>query len=281
MKRSEFISDPNVLNLTKFIANKWNNGLDFNLVLYKKGQQNTIIKISSLKDAYEKYFWESTINTSIKMPDKIKLDCGNFIDSLYLLNFAKSKMLTSGNNLSNEKDIKEATEIVFKWGGVYKKGNKDKVEGDFNFKENYQRAIDIWKEILNEKMDIKPIKNIPCNAAFTKVYSLILDSFIIYDSRVATALAYLINKCFNNKIPYCLKLFIPSSNIKEKDKRKVNEFFKPTYQDSSKHFYSNIKASLILSESIKEINRYDSSVKLEQLGSALFMIGYDIRNKNM
>ena len=60
------------------------------------------------------------------------------------------------------------------------------------------------------------------------------------------------------------------------ERRIVNSSFLPTNQNNSRHFYSNVIASLLLSESLKLIPNNDNIVKLRDLEASLFMMGYDV-----
>ena len=87
----------------------------------------------------------------------------------------------------------------------------------------------------------------------------------------------MIELCFGNNIPEILKIYIPASKVADKTKRHVNNAFRSTYQNDSKHFYSNVISSLLVKQTLKLIIEFDPSVKLRDLEAALFMIGYDIR----
>jgi hypothetical protein len=111
--------------------------------------------------------------------------------------------------------------------------------------------------------------------------SLILYDFIIYDSRVSVALAYIIQNSFTiEEVPDYLKLFIPPS-YDQNNKRLVSPIFKSTNSNKKRHFFSNVISNLILKSVAAKINlgkQEPDKVTLRDIEAALFMIGYDIRN---
>lgn len=281
MTKKEFINDPDVIKFIIFLAKIWNDDFSFNMGIKAKGKPARYRQIASLKDAYKNYFWQYSIKDSPSLPKYIKTKCHTLENSNEVLDYCKNKLIVNGQLNDNEEELKEASVKILEWGGVTK-GNKKKVEDrNFSLINTYQDVLDEWSNInQNNQKHFSPKSNVtfPCNAGFTKIYSLLLENFIIYDSRVSVALAFLLEVCFGNNIPNSLELFIPSSQITEKEKRAVNPFFKSTNQDAKRHFNSNVKCSLLLSEVVEIIKKEDSSINLRQIESSLFMIGYDIRN---
>jgi len=281
MNKQEFINNPDVKVFIVFLANQWKDKFDFKLGIKEKGKTPKYKKIGAIKEAFENYFWEYSVKTTLNVPKEIQLKGSSLEKSEQVLEYCKSKLKIGGKLNPLEQEIREASEIILKWGGVFIKGNKDKVEDrNFDIVRTYQNVLNEWEQInQNQKAFYSEMPlSFPSNAGFTKIYSLLLDDYIIYDSRVSVALAYLLETCFNNKIPDSLNLFIPSSKIVEQEKRKVSPFFKSTHQKDSRHFYSNVKTSLLLSEVVDLIRKEDSEINIRQIEAALFMIGYDIRN---
>lgn len=281
MNKQEFISNPDVQKFITFLSKKWDGEFDFKIGIKGKGASPVrYVQISSIRAAYQNYNWSYSIVTSLDTPHSLPLKGNSFEKSSEVLDYCKSKLLVDGQLSKNDSEIREASEIVLKWGGVYSYGNKDCVENkEYDLSSAFVKATNKWKEVnseINGELNLTDNIDFTSNGGFTKIYSLILEDFVIYDSRVATALAYLIDKCFNGVIPESLNLFIPTSRVADSSKRKVNTFFKSTNQNNAKHFYSSVKTSFILSETLKQIN--DSSLSLRQIEAALFMIGYDIRN---
>ncbi len=275
-----FLDDNNVKEFIKFIASKWESGLDFEVGIKHRGKKAVYKYTTNLKEVFETYSWQYSIKTELEIPNEIEKTGFTLTDSEKVLDFSKSKLLVNGKINPNLIDLKNATEITLKWGGVFAKGNKNKVTDiSYDLKKDYEEVLKKWGDI-NEYNDVFGPKDnfeFTSNAGFTKIYSLLLSDFVIYDSRVSVALAYLMEICFGEEIPEILRIYIPDSKVADKTKRKVNKLFKSTYQKDSKHFYSNVIASILLNQTLKLINESDNSVKLRDLEAALFMIGYDIR----
>ena len=280
INKKYFLDDNNVKEFIKFFAAKWESGLDFEVGIKHKGKKAIYKYTTNLKEAFETYAWQYSIKTELEIPDEMEKTGFTLSDSEKVLNFAKSILLVDGEINSNLLDLKNATEITLKWGGVFTKGNKNKITDiSYDLKKDYEEVLKKWKDINENNAFFCSKDNLEftSNAGFTKIYSLILSNFIIYDSRVSVALAYLIELCFGNNIPEILKIYIPASKVADKTKRHVNNAFRSTYQNDSKHFYSNVISSLLVKQTLKLIIEFDPSVKLRDLEAALFMIGYDIR----
>ena len=280
VNKEDFLKDDKVKEFIKFIAAKWESGLDFEVGIKHKGKKAIYKYTTNLKEVFETYSWQYSINTELEIPYGIEKTGFTLMDSEKVLDFSKSKLLVNGKINPNLIDLKDATEITLKWGGVFTKGNKNKVTDiSYDLKKDYEEVLKKWKEINDNNSVFSPKDNLEftSNAGFTKIYSLLLSDFVIYDSRVSVALAYLIEICFGEAIPEILRIYIPDSQVADKTKRQVNTAFKSTYQKDSKHFYSNVISSILLKQTLKLINENDTSVKLRDLEAALFMIGYDIR----
>lgn len=282
MKKQDFLNDFDVIRFINFLAEKWQNGLDFNVGIKHRGRPVKYIHANNLEEILNTYFWQYSIKTELEIPDEIGKAGFSLFESEKVLNYSKNKLIIYEGINPNLIDLRNATEITLKWGGVFTKGNKNKVTDiSYDLKKDYDEVLKKWKDI-NENNAVFSSKDnfeFTSNAGFTKIYSLILLDFVIYDSRVSVALAYLIEQCFGKDIPEILRIYIPDSKVADKTKRKVNNFFKSTYQKDSKHFYSNVISSIILKESLTCIN--DPSVKLRDLEAALFMMGYDIRTNEL
>jgi hypothetical protein len=127
------------------------------------------------------------------------------------------------------------------------------------------------------------------NAGMSKVYSLILDQFIIYDSRVAGAVAWFVCEwCGTARIPdllafACLPAKEHPKAMRRKRRNPCNEFFPSVYSRPHLHAHWNLRASWVLAESLRLAalkmpgNAFAMSANpLRALEAALFMWGYDL-----
>lgn len=248
------------------INNAWianNNGVNWNC--------------TSIFDAYQKYHWGRKycdFNSNSAILDTLK-KVGEF------------GLLQNNNDI-----IKMYCSLVFDWGGV---------RGNDNYVNNYgpnNGFLDILSEISFGINNLNPIvfndnvtfPNIKLNAGFTKVYSLLIKDFIIYDSRVAKALCKLISEFFalknqigNNNVDPLLALKIPRGRRDEGGNLIFNNRFSfQLFNDNNNyHQVSNIRASWILKEVLRvspnsQFNQLPNDQNLRALEAALFMIGYNI-----
>lgn len=131
------------------------------------------------------------------------------------------------------------------------------------------------------------------NAGMTKVYSLICDNFIIYDSRVAAALGWLVMKhCSERKLtslPEGLRFpWAPAKEAqntaapKNRDPGIESEFKFPRLRRGHHHALWNMRASWVLSKALAHPSAQGSRFHqgsgnpLRKLEMGLFMIGYDL-----
>jgi hypothetical protein len=138
------------------------------------------------------------------------------------------------------------------------------------------------------------VSQLRSNAGFTKIYSLLFDDFIIYDSRVAAALGMLVVRyCQDSKrrdVPEDLCFAVMSGQSKALRNPSTLEFrFNKCPSTGSaqwcEHIWSNVRANWILSTAVRETAFakavHDDSqtfpvTPLRALEAALFMIGYDL-----
>jgi len=82
-----------------------------------------------------------------------------------------------------------AVAAVLHWGGVYtKRGNRGWLIA------NHANLLAVIQAVVRDHSkgdDTSAVSRLRFNSGMTKVYSLLIDDFIIYDSRVAAALAWL------------------------------------------------------------------------------------------
>jgi hypothetical protein len=232
---------------------------------------------TSIFDAYQKYHWGKKycdFNSNSAILDTLK-------------KVGESGLLRNNNDI-----IKMYCLLVFDWGGV---------RGNDNYVNNYgpnNGFLDILNEISFGINNLNPIvfndnvtfPNIKLNAGFTKVYSLLIKDFIIYDSRVAKALCKLISEFFalknqlgNNNVDPLLALKIPRGRRDEGGNLIFNNRFSfQLFNDNNNyHQVSNIRASWILKEVLRvspnsQFNQLPNDQNLRAIEAALFMIGYNI-----
>ena len=123
----------------------------------------------------------------------------------------------------------------------------------------------------------------PMNSGFSKLYSLLVDGFPIYDSRVACALASLVRlfceetgrEC--EEVPPPLAFGIPSSQAKVNRNPSCGQLDFPKI-DGNPHGYaqSNVMAAWLLAALSAQPPFSDEQEPQRALQSAMFMIGYEV-----
>lgn len=271
LTKQSFLENDKVQHFCNYVAKIWTS--DFDFYLNKgRGKKSDIVSIRSLQEALNNYCWRYTIK-STSLTHDAPASSMLYQDSGKVLEVAKT-MLRAGDDNS----LRAGARLILEWGGVTP-GNTDRVNKD-SFPTDIENVKRYWQAVNTTDVPIGYKKGIGIhsNAGFSKIYSSLLDDFIIYDSRVAIALAYIIERCFQDPIPPHLAIFLPPSRKADLNKVKVHSTFKPINGSSEKHLYSNIIASWIISTALQQIKTATPDVTHRDIEAALFMVGNDTRN---
>ena len=241
-----------------------------------------------LFDAFEKYEWK------FKELNKIKINEGKtFTENEAALNKIQFLLKESIKNKNQDMTYDICCDIMH-WGGV-QYGNVKWLTI------NKKNLIDILKNtsiafmqdnLLEENINSKQLR---FNAGMTKIYSLLVPNFIIYDSRVAASLAWAARNYSASsqlkEIPDELKF--PVTNPKESTTTKYKKirnpsehpYHFPALRPGSFHAKWNMKTNWILEKTIHFLDMKIFKAKkirnpMRALESALFMLGYDLSNNN-
>lgn len=182
----------------------------------------------------------------------------------------------------------EATRIwstaVMGWGGVMNGNAKwlnENVDG-------LAAHISDVRDILDLQDDadavLKPIHRF--NAGMTKVYSLLCSRFIIYDSRVAAALAWFVLRWCRelglSQVPELLAFpCLPAKQAVNARLKKVRNpstasLCFPALIGATEHAKWNLRASWVLDAALARAGETRFGDNLRALEAALFMWGYDL-----
>jgi len=208
------------------------------------------------------------------------------------------------------KKLLKASQQVFVWGGVAgpKEKKVTKTTGNYlwleetfpmgqGLRDAYEKAYSIF---FSERPNLSEIgkdgiQKVRSNAGFTKIYSLLFDDFIIYDSRVAATLGLFVVKFCSAKkytaVPDELNFgWMPpkeskkTTSPKKRDASVANASYDfDRANTEAKHAWSNIRANWIFSRLFEECPNVspfsalpNKQARLRALESAFFMIGYDL-----
>lgn len=256
MTKEEFLNNPDVSKFIQWFCNKLSN---FPHSYYNHREKKDWC-CASFYEACEKYSWANH----------------GWEDTQKTLDSLSIHLKESINNTNNAACEKICCDIL-KWGGVLR-GNQTKLK-EINNKEclcaYLAKANDFFRRNYIENIE----EGIIMNSGFTKIYSLYINDFIIYDSRVGAALCYMVKLyCEEQKlkeIPEQLKFAYGNSRNSKVNRNPNNEIYKFPLLDRGKiHIECNIKANWLLKEVLNvPICKFKD---LRSLEAALFMIGYKI-----
>lgn len=266
MNKNEYLDSPDVRNFINWFAKAIvDEGIAHS---YLQLKPKKYFRFNGLQDALAQYYWKRR----------------NFTSTVNLLNELKAQIRNGWGN-SSYTDVVTGAQRLMKWGGT---------EGNNKWFEQASSIESIKSDIHSlEGENICLVKISRFNSGLTKFYSLLLNDFIIYDSRVAAALQWFILKwCTETdqkEIPNLLNL--GSTSLRGSQTRNASSaqyvFQKIERLVLSKqpieHVNSNIKANLLLVEVLKEVKANKSAYHEQKLSSplhaleaALFMWGYDL-----
>ena len=211
------------------------------------------------------------------------------MDSKKVLDECSNKLRTS-LYINDDEACFLACRQILEWGGVTNK-NIDRISRMKNRCDYFKYVIKVL-EIDNDLEDYINT-DIIMNSGFTKIYSLIVEDFVIYDSRVGAALGLLVKyfceETKKEKIPeelrfaWGIKRKTLYGQIAENPRNPSNQIYKfPLINNSKIHIMNNNRANWLLKEILNKTNSkfhyLDEGMALRALEAALFMIGYEVRD---
>lgn len=229
----------------------------------------------SIFNAYEKYGWKFK---SIHPLELTVVRGASYEESAEYLNLCKETLhaALAENNLI---DLRCACHGILQWGGVVRRNLETiyMMENHFEYFKHVKRLLDSPDLSLSDNFE-----GIHMNSGFTKIYAMLVDDFMIYDSRVGAALGWLVRLFLEeNKIhyvPVALRFaygVARSTNLNRNPSSDVHKF--PVLRnDPVFHMKNNLRANWLCSELANRSRFNEEPNGLRALESALFMIGYHI-----
>lgn len=282
MNKKQFLDDSSVKSFIDWLAVQLNNK---NLSHHYNLPNGERIKFNGLEDALAQYNWPFSY---LEPSNHALVHRGNtYVHSEVALTALSVGLAEAVENL-NDAGVRDWAIAVMSWGGV-RNGNVKWLEKNVNglATELFAASL-ILKEGNDDENTLLPIRRF--NAGMTKVYSLLVPNFIIYDSRVAAALAWLVVRwCIDKKqslVPATLGF--PCMEPKESKSSLIRKLRNPSFDNFSfpwmynncrNHARWNLRASWILEHVLKLNNSsefHKQSNPLRSLEAALFMWGYDL-----
>ena len=283
MRKEQFLNRAAVQSFIDWLSLRLDDNGSFKHHYILKRPRGVLWECDSIYSAYENYQWTFTCKSPLSgysLKGETFEECKHLLTDLS--NGLKESIAQNDTELCQKYCIS-----ILDWGGVIP-GNQSKVLGlDDNITTYFRNC----KERLNA--DVFNLNgnysDIIMTAGFTKIYSLLIDDFIIYDGRVGAALGLLVRKYCEEKglrtIPP--ELLFAYGNSKDntvgvQNRRNPSQgIYKfPLLIANKKHTENNIRANWILKEilskSVSKFSTIEPQTRLRAFESALFMIGYDI-----
>ena len=267
MNRDEYLADEHVAGFTKWVGQLVTGDLT---LTHRWKSRGTDFQCTSLYGALEQYRW----------PDN-----GHALDYRvtgrrlreFRINFEDIGAVDS--RVKQAKFVDNA-EAIIRWGGIRPSRKLD--EWRSTPPERLQALVeDIRGKLDPETGDTANLAGFYyMGSGFSKVYSVLIDGFPIYDSRVACALNCLVGiYCRRQKVgpkPDSLKLRMPPRQVPKTvryhrcDRPRMNN-------DAAAYARDNLKAAWLLREMVREPGEFGQVEWFEPVDAlqhALFMVGY-------
>lgn len=283
MNRAEFLNDGKVIEFIEWLKPKIDKTGEFKhgyILQRPKGKGWSCV---SIYDAYQKYSWP--FNCTLPIEGVFKGT--TFEESEEVLNKISRGLVNSLKDNDNER-FRQYSLSVLQWGGVLNK-NKDRINdmGD-DLISYFKNAIVILDPDTTDTAS--DFNHIIMNSGFTKIYSLLVSDFIIYDGRVGATLALLvrlfIEDCGDFNIPKQLNFAYGNARVSKYEKNVINRRnpsndnirFPQLTNNPILHIDNNIRANWLIKKVLEESMFCNNENPIRKFEAALFMIGYDVRS---
>jgi hypothetical protein len=209
-------------------------------------------------------------------------------------------LISSINNKSRGADCKKLVKEILVWGGVDRYNNVAKDLLELTPKQLREYLVEV-KKYFSDTLDTEvPFgydgRKLEMDSGTTKVYSLVCENFIIYDSRVGAALGLLVRRWSEEKnvekIPEVLKFAWGDNGTERKPEKRrnpnkpgaANDIFPSIHNRGDDRTHHNIYANWLLqlvleSDKDSDFAKLKENERLRALEAALFMIGYCVNER--
>lgn len=280
MTSTTYLSQPHVQGFINWLANQLNCTKSFTHE-YVNRRERTHWTFTSISNALSQYYWRhSAVRTA---------PAGTTLESNHIALDTLASELKQSVLENNDEQACLAAMDVMRWGGVTNGNNQWLINNKVGLAQTLRSVSSAinngdWKHQALQADDLR------FNAGMTKVYSLLADNFIIYDSRVAAALGWLVTQYGENQLtstpselafPWApAKEAINNPYAKNRNPSKGGFYF-PTLRSGKHHAEWNLKASLILLSALEKsatnpFTEPGNVPPLRRLEASLFMLGYDL-----
>lgn len=281
MNKNEYLSQPKVKEFACYLSNLIDGKENFKHEYHWYDQKKDVY-FDSLLDALYKYEWP--FRYTCRFTNEVKTGKTLLENKTCLQNFSRG--LVSAISNGDLKACQNYCLMILDWGGVLAH-NKDKLLSLGSKLPEYlascTRLFAASDLTCNGKYKVSvngESINVIMNAGFTKLYSMICSSFIIYDGRVGGALGFLETKFYKktgNTQSKLLSFHYGSARGKQTRNPSVNNYKFSILSAGNIHTRDNLKANWLLSEALENQTtlKGDKAELMRDIECALFMIGYD------
>ncbi|MCW3490220.1 hypothetical protein [Dethiobacter alkaliphilus] len=281
MHKKDYLNSPTVLSFVKWLTPLLDTAGLF-VHQYVDRSSGRRWQCNSIYDAFCKYQWAFNFRDSNNL-----IQSGTtFSENTQALERLQ-KQLRSALLNNDANSLYTVTCMIFQWGGVSARNT------DWASK-NCSELLSIYRQgmhMLNpDQADDKGPFPSRFNSGMTKVYSLLLNDFIIYDSRVGAALGYLVVRYCRERGLGCVHHLLQFPWAAAKESNSVNPkmrnpsagtLYIKQISNPQDHARWNLRASWLLNETVKFSKKFGRERDpLRSLEAALFMIGYDLGGSN-
>lgn len=250
---------------------------------WKDRRTGQIVRFQHIYDAYKQYAWPF----NLRLPDQPSFFGRSFNENHKALTTLQTGLRDAVTRKHDDMDTLCWSHAVLRWGGVFPGNGKWLTE----HKDGLADYFDIRVACLGSCADDSAMNEFTrFNSGMTKIYSLLADDFIIYDTRVAAALGWVVVKYCReqgfHEVPGGLRFPCGAAKEaqdmlrpKQRNPSEGNLRF-PRLQPGVEHARWNLRVSWLLSEVISKTQSAFKKLDdpLRALEAALFMIGYDLGN---
>ncbi|MFN3788817.1 hypothetical protein [Massilia sp.] len=277
MKRTPYLADPDVLSFVEWMGQHLQAGSRLGHGYARPGLPP--LCFGNLASALELYEWAF----SFRRIDGRRCAGRSFAENAAVLDELQL-LLRRAVAGGSDADVRDAAIEVMRWGGVAPR-NEEWLRANVG---GLAATLSLVRTALAQDDDAADLgATLRFNAGMTKVYSLLLDNFVIYDSRVAAALAWFVS-AWSGKREIPASLRFPCMAAKEDPKAARRKMRNPRpgrngfpLLGSRPHVHAkwNLRASWIL-RALLEANPGTAfgagPAGSRRLEAALFMWGYDL-----
>lgn len=272
MDRGAYLGDPRVLDFVDWAAPLVSG--ERPLRHHWSSKRLGSYSFETLADAYRKYDWPFRCC----VPGESGPRAGRSYDDTVAALDALRRLLRSSENRGDAAGFLEAAVAVLEWGKVPGGEPRLRALGDRAMGEltAAARLLDPAGADLHRLSGVRYM-----NSGLSKIYSLLLDGFPIYDSRVACALASLVRlfceQAELREVPAPLAFGLPPTRARAPRDPSCGRLVFPRIRTPRRYAESNVMAAWLLDQlSQRSPFAEPGTDRRHALQSAMFMIGYTI-----